>query len=214
MSNIWAIHIDNLAKKISRAIGVMFRVRCFVSKNILTNLYPHILYAIPIWGNTFESYIEKLIILQKKTVRMMTFNLTFFSEMGPPVHAAPLFKRLKILNLNAVFELRVAKLFYDCIHNLAPNQFNDWFSLISNIHSQGTRVNVADTRELDTSGNLFIPYVRTTHYGLRSTKVCGHKIWNLIPCPIKKAKSRVSFGKSFKNTLHSTKSRCDWLVIM
>ena len=35
----WQFHINNIAKKISRAIGVMFRVRPFVNKSILMNLY-------------------------------------------------------------------------------------------------------------------------------------------------------------------------------
>ena len=86
----WKWHIDNLAKKVSRAIGVLSRIRYFVNRNILMNLYysliyPHLIYAIQVWGLTFETNSDKLIVLQKKTVRMMTFNRTFFSENGPPV---------------------------------------------------------------------------------------------------------------------------------
>ena len=48
-------HIEELSKKISRSIGVLYKIRPFVSQKILTNLYyaiiyPFLLYGITIWG--------------------------------------------------------------------------------------------------------------------------------------------------------------------
>ena len=193
----------------------MFRIRCFVNKSILMNLYysliyPHLLYAVQVWGSTFETSTDKIFVLQKKTVRMMTFNVTFFSNEGPPAHSAPLFKMLKILKLKDIFKLRVSQFIYDSINGLAPNQFKDWFVFVNEIHSHNTRSNLITDNicdngesgnEVDLSGNLFIPYARTTHYGLKSIKVSGPKIWNNIPHPIRNARSRVSFIKSFKNNI-------------
>ena len=201
----WKYHINNLVKKISRAIGVMYRVRPFVTKNIMMNLYysliyPHLLYAIQIWGSTFENYINKIVVLQKKLVRVMTFNVTFFTINGPPAHTAPLFKSLNILKFKDIFELRISQFIYECIHNHAPIQFNSWFVFINQVHSHSTRTNTIISNETDLSGNLFIPYVRTTHYGLKSIKVAGPKIWNKIPREIRTAISRFSFAKSYKKS--------------
>ena len=51
----WKHHILNVSKKISRSIGVMYRIRKYVNTNILKSLYysliySHIVYAIQIWG--------------------------------------------------------------------------------------------------------------------------------------------------------------------
>ena len=66
-------HINNLAKEIFRSIGVLFKIRNFVSRKIMINLYyslvyPHLLYGVQIWGLTFDTYLEKLNVLQKKIV--------------------------------------------------------------------------------------------------------------------------------------------------
>ena len=66
-------HINNLAKEIFRSIGELFKIRNFVSRKIMINLYyslvyPHLLYGVQIWGLTFDTYLEKLNVLQKKIV--------------------------------------------------------------------------------------------------------------------------------------------------
>ena len=136
---------------------------------------------------------------------MMTFNLTIFSESGPPVHSAPLFKQLKLLKYKDIVEFRVAQFTYDCTHKHAPTQFHNWFTFIGDVHSHGTRQNVLvegmPNNENKLSGNLFVPYVRTTHYGLRSIKVLAPKIWNRTPSIIRKAISRTSFAIAFKKDI-------------
>ena len=90
---------------------------------------------------------------------MMTFNVTFFSDNGPP--------------------------------------------FVRELYSYNTRSNTNDNAEvtIDLSGNLFIPLVRTTHYGLKSVKVMGPKTWNSVPRAIRKAPSRSVFVKSFKSDI-------------
>ena len=49
-------HISSIIKKISRAIGIMRKMKRYVSKNVLTCLYyslvyPFLIYAIPIQGS-------------------------------------------------------------------------------------------------------------------------------------------------------------------
>ena len=35
----WNVHLDNLTKKITRSIGIMYKIRPFVPNNILIKLY-------------------------------------------------------------------------------------------------------------------------------------------------------------------------------
>ena len=67
-------HIDELNKKVSRAIGILYRLRPFVTSKILCNvyyaiIYPFLLYGIVICGNTIRTLLEPIHILQKKFVR-------------------------------------------------------------------------------------------------------------------------------------------------
>ena len=46
----------------------------------------------------FDTNINKLIVLQKKTVRMMTFNENHIGFQVPSARTSPLFSELSILN--------------------------------------------------------------------------------------------------------------------
>ena len=72
-------HADEVSKKISRSIGILYKLRPFVSPNILINvyyaiIYPFLLYGIALWGNCCKSSLTPLFLLQKKFVRMATYN--------------------------------------------------------------------------------------------------------------------------------------------
>ena len=54
-------HIEELNKKISRAIGLLYKLRPFVTTKILINVYyaivyPFLLYGITIWGNASSNF--------------------------------------------------------------------------------------------------------------------------------------------------------------
>ena len=64
-------HITGVTKKVSRAIGLMYKLRHFVSNKIIISIYysliyPFLIYAIPIWGSADNIYIKPLLALQKK----------------------------------------------------------------------------------------------------------------------------------------------------
>ena len=110
-------------------------------------------------------------MLQKKFVRIITFNRTVFTNDGPPTHSSPLFKHLKILTIFDIFKLEIIKFVYDSLNNNNPNQFINYYTYPPN------QYNTSSNRQ----NNLNIPQVRTTTYGLRSIKYSGAIIWNDIP---------------------------------
>ena len=66
----WKNHIDCISKTISRNIGVMNKLKHYIPYRILHTLYctlilPYLSYGILIWGNTYKSYLDKLVKLQK-----------------------------------------------------------------------------------------------------------------------------------------------------
>ena len=69
-------HIDHISMKISKAIGIMYRLKDIYPKNILLTLYnslivPHLYYCILTWGSKIVNDHE-IHILQKKALRIIT----------------------------------------------------------------------------------------------------------------------------------------------
>ena len=205
----WKYHIDNLSKKISKAIGIMYKIRSFVNRKILLNLYyalvyPHLLYAIQTWGFAFDNNINKIEILQRKVIRMLTFNDNIYGFFGPSVDVSSLFRELELLKIKEIFELRLAQFIYDCTNGLSPLKFINWFTLNVDIHSHASRgnYNIQNyNNEPTKTTNLFRLGGRTSYYGLKSIKSYGPKIWNEFPNCIRNSKSQKLFSRSLKTYL-------------
>ena len=69
------IHLKFVERKIAYAVGILNKLKCYFPNKILLQLYhaliyAHRLYAIPIWGSTYKSYLHKISILRNKVVRI------------------------------------------------------------------------------------------------------------------------------------------------
>ena len=64
-------------------------------------IYPYFSYGVLVWGGTFESHINRLIILQKRALRIM--NNTEFRS-----HTNELFYTNKILKIRDIYNFQVA----------------------------------------------------------------------------------------------------------
>ena len=67
----WKCHISKVCKQISKNIGVMSKLRCKLSNNIMLTLYntlvlPHLLYCNIIWGCSAKTNLEGILKLQKE----------------------------------------------------------------------------------------------------------------------------------------------------
>ena len=83
-------------------------------------IYPFLTYSLITWGNTYQTTLLPLIILQKKAVRIMTF-----SEYKS--HSSPLFQKLKILKVSDLIYLYTALFMYDYYSNRLPLIFDNFF---------------------------------------------------------------------------------------
>ena len=184
----------------------MYKLRYFVSDNILKNIYyslfySHLVYAIHVWGSACTTEINKILVLQKRAVRVITNNNIFPIVPGPLYPTNRLFYNLKILKVEDVFKFQVSKFIFNCLNLITPRNFQDWFKLCYKIHNHNTRSAIVDIENLVNSNKLFILYGRTTHYGLKLLKVSGPKLWNLIPNHIRSNPSAGYFATHLKNYL-------------
>ena len=170
----WNDHILNISKKISRDIGVMFKIIPFVNTAILKNLYyaliySHLVYAIQIWGSACDTHLMRIMVLQKRALGLMVYE--DFNDIPSPLTAsAPIFAKLEILKLKDICIFQISRFIHNCLRSKINNNFHNWFILNNGIHNYHTR----------STNNLFIPIARTTDYGLKLTKIIGPKIWNSI----------------------------------
>ena len=75
----WVDHIIYINNKIAKSIGILYKIRHFLDKQTLKNLYftfvyPYLIYCIEIWGNTNDIHLDPVIKLQKKSIRAITFS--------------------------------------------------------------------------------------------------------------------------------------------
>ena len=200
----WKYQILNISKKISRSIGVMYKLRPFLPLRVLKNIYysliySHLIYAIEVWGSAFKTELDILLVLQKKASRLMTFNDTYPIVPGPLIPSDPLFIKLETLKIMDIYKYQVVKFIFKSIKKLTPINFHNWF--ITNYERCGVNINTRSNFNADNSKfikNLFIPFARTTNYGLKQLKVNGPRIWNELPNNIKNITSLTLFLRNIK----------------
>ena len=147
-------------------------------------IFSHLNYAIEIWGSTHNIYLNRILTLQKRAVRMLSHCDIRYEDFS--FHSSdPLFHRLKIHKVQDVFILRIAKFIFNCLRKITPVNFHCWFNLTTQFHSHNTRSKYVDIDKLIPTRTLFVPIARTTYYGLKLTKVQGPKIWNNLPASLR-----------------------------
>ena len=117
----WKKHVDHISIKISKAIGIMHRLKTIYPEHILLNLYtalilPHFSYCLLSWGSVIDIK-HHLFILQKRAIRLISDN-NFIA------HTEPIFKRLKLLKITDMFQVTVWKFYYKLMNNSLPPYFN------------------------------------------------------------------------------------------
>ena len=92
ISLTWRDHIDNIALKISKSVGLLAKLRYFVPRCSLLNIYkslilPYVSYDLTVWGLAIKCYINKILILQKRALRFIYFSQS--KENAVPVLSRP-----------------------------------------------------------------------------------------------------------------------------
>ena len=166
----WSYHIDVLATKLSRANGMLSKIRHYVSGDTLRSIYFGIFHSLltygsQIWGQIRNRHFHRLQTLQNKAIRIINF-----ANYRATVN--PLYKNSNILNLTDTINLQNFLLVRDCIKGELPDALSNTFQLVRHTHSYNTRSSLQN--------KVTIPAVRTTIYGIRSIKYQSCQIWNFL----------------------------------
>ena len=130
----WKSHIDKIAIKVSRSIGIMNRLKSYIPQDILLTIYntlilPHYNYGLLCWG--YES--SRMFKLQKKAMRII--GKTKYNS-----HSEPIFKQFGILKIEDMLKLKQLKYYYDLTNNNIPVYFKS-IPMMKNmdVHGYNTR---------------------------------------------------------------------------
>ena len=106
-------HIDLVSNKISKTIGILYKIKDFVPINILRIIYMSLIqsylsYGVSAWGAANSTNLNHLVILQKRAIRLVN-NSDYLD------HTNPIFYNLNILKLNDFYIIRCLKYIYSAI---------------------------------------------------------------------------------------------------
>ena len=184
----WKFHIDNICKIISRNTGIINRLKFYMPINILFTLYstlvlPYLNYGILAWGNTHDTYLDRLLLLQKKCLRIIC-NTHHYS------HTDPIYFENKILKVKDMYLYQLGQFMYNYHFNNLPQVFDSMFPQNSLVHKYPTRQ----------SNEYHLPLLRTVR--AKSTFIySGPKFWNSLKDDFKTAPSIYSFKIKLKTFL-------------
>ena len=166
----WKSHEDYISLKISKTIGIISRLWHFIPSPIVLDIYraliyPYISYGLVVWGQTSKTNLKKILILQKRALRLI------YSASNRE-HAIPLFVHANIFPVDMRYYKSISVLMHDINNNIAPPNLLNLFTCSASVHSYETRA--------ATSGKFHIHYSRLKQQNQSFSRI-GSKIWNGIP---------------------------------
>ena len=163
-------YIDSIVTKISKNIGLIAKLRHFVPRPILWNIYkslihPYLTYGLAAWGKACTTYLNKILILQKRALRLL-----YFADWHDP--AIPLFLEANVLPITFLYYESVSTLMEDINNNKALTNMLKLFHKTSSIHSYNTRSSMSEKF-----------YVKSSRLEIQNNSFSrlGVKLWNEIP---------------------------------
>ena len=170
---------------ISKGIGILTKLRRYLSKEILRTLFyafvqPHLDYGLLVWGSTTSTNLKPIKKNLQKAIRKMLFKNRSHS-------IEPLFKDLKILDFEKYKFLTISSFMWQLTYNNIPDTIKTAFK----------------TRNRDYGENNLKYHLPNINSELLKRNIIyqGPKIWNSLKNNIKNKKSIYSFKRTLKNKL-------------
>lgn len=173
----WSDHLDKLCCKLSSALYVLRRLKQISSDETMRTAYfalfeAHIRYGLPVWGNTSKTNTQRVLILQKRAMRIL-------AGLGPRESCRAAFCQFKVLTVVSIFILETA--LYAKRQNLQRG---------SDIHNHNTR----------RANNITLPIHHLSLYEKQPTYM-GAKFLNILPEEVKNATCEKKNRKNIVNWL-------------
>ena len=159
----WKYHSETLSTKLSRAVGMLSKIRHYVDASTLEMIYHGIFsslmdYSSQIWGQS-PSISAKIEKLQSKAIRVMNFEN--FSASVDPLH-----HKLEILKFSGTIDVQNFLFAHSTLRGNLPRSLCDKLTFIDKCYDHQIRTMVK------------VPKIRTVISGDNSIIYKAAKIWN------------------------------------
>ena len=213
---LWKYQITNISKKISRGTGILAKLKGYVDRPLLLNIYycliySHLSYGVQAWGSACDTYLQVLRVLQNKAARILSgkqYFQIYGQAPGPLPSSSPLYKEHEILKLDDIYKLSIAKFVYQTLCDDSPDIFTDWFKYTHEVHSHATKSATTITNEHyfdigieEKTYTLYLDRGNLANYGKKMIHVSGPLIWNNLPFEVQDAPSLPTFKYRLKRYL-------------
>ena len=173
-------HVKYVKGKMSKSIGILFRLKDILPTEGLISIYysliyPYLIYCNLAWGNTYETILNPIFILQKRALRLI-------NKVEFRAHTNELFYRNKILKLKDIN-----------IYRQAIYMFNSDSSDFNRIHSYSTR-----------NRDALLPHFSRITLTQQSILHSAPNVWNSLPDRLKNIERIVLFKRNLKDFLIDT----------
>jgi hypothetical protein len=161
-------HTSFICKKLSKSIGVLYKVRNILPTDALKILYhtlihPFLQYGIEVWYGTDKNKTNKVFTLQKKAIRAI-------AHLDYNEHTNDSFKNMGILKLSNLYQFSLGNFMFKTIRTNSDPNLHETISAQFCPHDHVTR----------NCNKLVLPY-----YSRAKSHHCilfaGTKFWNSIP---------------------------------
>ena len=136
-------------------------------------------YCNVVWANSCKYKIQKLTLLQKKIIRII-------SGMHYRSHTGPIFKQIIFLRFSDINLHQQGIFMYKSMKNIFPSQFSDFINFRCN----------SETHTYNTRSTANIQH-RTRRFQF-DIRYSGPKFWNTLPSILQKSLSLQTFSRKAK----------------
>lgn len=124
----WSTHIAHVAGKISKSVGILKKASRVLTSDTLLSLYkslvlPYLHYCNLIWGNAPNVHLQRLVVLQKRAIRII-------NKIGPRDHTSPYFAQDNLLTVPDIYKLSCSIFLYKLKFHVYPLFFVEYFNNI------------------------------------------------------------------------------------
>ena len=186
----WADHIQYIRTKIAKGLGIICKAKKLLNSQTLRMLYycfvyPYLDYCIEVWGDSFKIYMQTLVSLQRKVLRIITH-----SSWNTCVDQ--LFKTKKILQIKKIHVYKVALVMFKVKRDCCPTVLSNLFRDNKSIHNYCTR-----------QADQFHVPVAKRNYMQKVISFKGVRIWNYVSQFIDYDRSFISYKIAIRNYIVS-----------
>ena len=185
----WNQHIIEVCNKLKRYFKLFYSIRNFVNKNQVkiiyySFIYSQIKYGITTFGFTDNNKIQRMQVLQNKLLKVLQAKNYRYSTNK-------LHNELEIIKVEDIAKLDAVTFIHNYFNNKLPPIFNNYFTLVRDIHNINTRSSDQDI--------YFDTY--KTKIGISSMKSIGAKTWNELNNNNKLIKNVKTFRKAIVKSI-------------